>query len=340
MNKGGNFMRRLGAAAAIAAVLGIGSAAEAADELTLQLKWVTQSQFAGYYVAKDKGFYEEAGLDVTIKPGGPDINPSQVIAGGGADVVIDWMPSALATREKGVPLVNIAQPFQKSGMMLTCRKETGIKSPADFKGRTLGVWFGGNEYPFLSWMSKLGLSTSGGGDGVTVLKQGFNVDPLLQKQADCISTMTYNEYWQVIDAGIPAEELVVFKYEDQGVATLEDGIYTLESSLKEQAMVDKLARFVKASMRGWEWAVKNPDEAAEIVLENDETGAQTEKHQKRMMGEIAKLVGENPKGTGWLDPEDYDRTVKILLSGQSDPVITKEPQGAWTHEIMEKAQGS
>jgi NitT/TauT family transport system substrate-binding protein len=340
MNKGGNFMRRLGAAAAIAAVLGIGSAAEAADELTLQLKWVTQSQFAGYYVAKDKGFYEEAGLEVTIKPGGPDINPSQVIAGGGADVVIDWMPSALATREKGVPLVNIAQPFQKSGMMLTCRKETGIKSPADFKGRTLGVWFGGNEYPFLSWMSKLGLSTSGGGDGVTVLKQGFNVDPLLQKQADCISTMTYNEYWQVIDAGIPAEELVVFKYEDQGVATLEDGIYTLESSLKEQAMVDKLARFVKASMRGWEWAVKNPDEAAEIVLENDETGAQTEKHQKRMMGEIAKLVGENPKGTGWLDPEDYQRTVKILLSGQSDPVITKEPQGAWTHEIMEKAQGS
>ena len=333
-------MRRLGAAAAIAAVLGLGSAADAADKLTLQLKWVTQSQFAGYYVAKDKGFYEEAGLDVTIKAGGPDINPSQVIAGGGADVVIDWMPSALATREKGVPLVNIAQPFQKSGMMLTCRKETGIKSPADFKGRTLGVWFGGNEYPFLSWMSKLGLPTTGGPDGVTVLKQGFNVDPLLQKQADCISTMTYNEYWQVIDAGIPAEELVVFKYEDQGVATLEDGIYTLESSLKDQAMVDKLSRFIKASMKGWEWAVQNPDEAAEIVLENDETGAQTEKHQKRMMGEIAKLVGENPKGTGWLDPEDYDRTVKILLSGQSDPVITKDPQGAWTHEIMEKAQGS
>jgi NitT/TauT family transport system substrate-binding protein len=124
------------------------------------------------------------------------------------------------------------------------------------------------------------------------------------------------------------------------VATLEDGIYTLESSLKDPAMVDKLARFVKASMKGWEWSVKNPDEAAMIVLENDETGAQTEKHQKRMMGEIAKLVGENPKGTGWLDPEDYDRTVKILLSGQSDPVITKEPQGAWTHDIMEKAQGS
>jgi NitT/TauT family transport system substrate-binding protein len=317
-------------------LLGVTASAEAADPLTLQLKWVTQAQFAGYYVAKDKGFYEEVGLDVTIKPGGPDINPSQVIAGGGADVVLDWMPSALATREKGVPLVNIAQVFQRSGMMLTCRKDTGIATPADFKGKTLGVWFAGNEYPFLSWMSQLGLGTSGG-DGVTVLKQGFNVDPLLQKQADCISTMTYNEYWQVIDAGLPAEELVVFPYEDQGVATLEDGIYTLESSLQDAAMVDKLTRFVKASMKGWDWSVANPDEAAMIVLENDETGAQTEKHQKRMMGEIAKLVGKAAKGTGYLDEAAYDRTVKILLAGGSDPVISKEPQGAWTHDVWDKA---
>ena len=147
------------------------------DKVTLQLKWVTQAQFAGYYVAKDKGFYKEAGLDVTIKPGGPDIAPPQVIAGGGADVIVDWMPSALAAREKGVPLVNIAQPFKKSGMMLTCRAETGIKTPEDLKGRTLGVWFSGNEYPFLAWMAKLGYKTDGSAGGVKVLKQGFNVDP-------------------------------------------------------------------------------------------------------------------------------------------------------------------
>jgi NitT/TauT family transport system substrate-binding protein len=330
-------MRKIGAIAFAATMLAGSLGAQAADPLTLQLKWVTQAQFAGYYVAKDKGMYDEVGLDVTIKPGGPDINPSQVIAGGGADVVLDWMPSALATREKGVPLVNIAQVFQKSGMMLTCRKDTGISKPEDFKGKTLGVWFAGNEYPFLSWMNHLGLGTSGGADGVTVLKQGFNVDPLLQKQADCISTMTYNEYWQVIDAGLTADQLVVFPYEDQGVATLEDGIYTLESSLQDAAMADKLARFVKASMKGWEWSVANPDDAAMIVLENDETGAQTEKHQKRMMGEIAKLVGKAEKGTGYLDPAAYERTVKILLAGGSDPVISKEPQGAWTHDIWEKA---
>ena len=223
---------------------GVGAARHGACAPTrsrLQLKWVTQAQFAGYYVAKDKGFYKEAGLDVTIKPGGPDIAPEQVIAGGGADVIVDWMPSALAAREKGVPLVNIAQPFKQSGMMLTCRKDTGIKTPADFKGKTLGVWFYGNEYPFLSWMAKLGSKTDGSADGVTVLKQGFNVDPLLQKQADCISTMTYNEYWQVIDAGIKPEDLIVFKYEDQGVATLEDGLYVLEDKLKDPAFVDKMA---------------------------------------------------------------------------------------------------
>src|ERR1041385_4690903 len=253
------------------------------EKLTLQLKWVTQAQFAGYYVAKEKGFYKDVGLDVDIKPGGPDINPSQVIGGGGADVVIDWMPSALATREKGIPLVNIAHPLQKSGMELTCRKETGITSPEQFKGHTLGVWFSGNEYPFLSWMATLNIPTTGAPDGVTVLKQGFNVDPLLQKQADCISTMTYNEYWQVIDAGIPAAQLVVFKYEDQGVATLEDGIYTLEKNLQDPAMVEKLAKFIKASMKGWDWAVANPDDAAMIVLKNDTTGAKTEHHQKQMM---------------------------------------------------------
>lgn len=309
-------------------------AALAGDAVTLQLKWVTQAQFAGYYVAEAQGFYDEENLDVTILPGGPDVAPTQVIAGGGADVVIDWMPSALAAREKGLALVNIAQPFKSSGMMLTCRKDSGVATPADFAGKTLGVWFGGNEYPFLNWMNKLGLKTDGSDGGVTVLKQGFNVDPLLQGQAACVSTMTYNEYWQVIDAGLTPDDLVVFKYEDEGVATLEDGLYVMEENLKDPAFEDKMVRFVRASMKGWKWAEENPDAAAMIVLENDGTGAQTEAHQKRMMGEIAKLTaGSN----GALDPADYERTVAALMSGGSDPVITKAPEGAWTHQITDKA---
>ncbi len=274
-------------------VSGLSFSSHAAEKVTIQLKWVTQAQFAGYYVAQDKGYYQAAGLDVTIKPGGPDIAPPQVIAGGGADVIIDWMPSALASREKGVALVNIAQIFKKSGMMLTCRKDSGIKSPSDFRGKTLGVWFYGNEYPFLSWMSKLGIPTTGGSNGVKVLRQGFNVDPILQKQAECVSTMTYNEYWQVVDAGLSPSELIVYKYEEQGVATLEDGLYVLEDNLKNAAFVSKMGRFLRASIKGWKYAGDHPDEAADIVLENDDTGAQTEKHQRRMMREINKLVGHD-----------------------------------------------
>ncbi|MCV2878123.1 ABC transporter substrate-binding protein [Sedimentimonas flavescens] len=317
-----------------AALAALAAGTATAEEVKLQLKWVTQSQFAGYYVAKEKGFYDEEGLDVMIMPGGPDISPTQVMAGGGADVTVDWMPSALAAREKGLPLVNIAQPFKSSGMMLTCLKETGITGPEDFKGKTLGVWFGGNEYPFLSWMATLGIPTDGSEGGVTVLKQGFNVDPLLQKQAACISTMTYNEYWQVIDAGLAPEDLVTFKYEDEGVATLEDGLYVLESNLADPAFKEKMVKFVRASMKGWKYAEENPDEAAGIVLDNDESGAQTEAHQKRMMGEIAKLTaGSN----GALDPADYERTVKILLGGGSDPVISAVPTGAYTLDITDEA---
>jgi NitT/TauT family transport system substrate-binding protein len=285
-------------------------------------------------VALDQGFYEEEGLNVTIRPGGPDIAPPQVIAGGGADVSVEWMPAALAAREAGLPLVNIAQPFKSSGMMLTCRNDSGVTSTEDFPGQTLGVWFFGNEYPFLSWMATLGIPVDGGADGVTVLKQGFNVDPLLQKQAACISTMTYNEYWQVIDAGLAPADLTVFKYEDQGVATLEDGLYVLEDRLSDPAFVETMAKFVRASMKGWKWAEENPDAAADIVLEFDETGAQTEAHQKRMMGEIAKLTAGSD---GSLDPDDYQRTVDTLLAGGSDPVITAEPEGAWSHAITDAA---
>jgi NitT/TauT family transport system substrate-binding protein len=329
-------MKNMIIAAAVAAGLG-GTSAIAdghATSVTLQLQWVTQAQFAGYYVALDKGFYEAEGLDVTVLAGGPDIAPPQVLAGGGADAMLNWMPSALAAREKGLPVVNIAQPFKTSGLMLTCWKDTGITSVEDFRGKTIGVWFFGNEYPFLSWMSQAGISTEGGDDGVTVLKQGFNVDPLLNREADCISTMTYNEYGQVIDAGVNPDELVTFKYEEQGVATLEDGIYVLEDNLDDPVFVDKMVRFVRASMEGWKYAEANAEEAAGIIMDNDETGAQNEAAQIRMMGEIAKLpAGSN----GALDVADFERTVATLLSGGSDPVISAAPEGAWTHAITDAA---
>jgi len=310
--------------------------AHAADKLTVQLKWVPQAQFAGYYVAQAKGYYKAEGLDVTVKPGGPDVSPVQVLAGNGADVIVNWMPDALAAREAGVPLVNIAQVFNRSGLMLTCKKTSGVMSPKDFKGKTLGVWFGGNEYPFFNWMSKLALKPDA---DIKVLKQGFNVDPLLQNQAACVSTMIYNEYWQVIDAGVKESELTTFFYEDQGVASLEDGLYVLEPRLKDKAFVAKMGRFLKASFKGWNDAVKNPEEAARIVVAADMSGSATVAVQKRQMENVAKLITTAGSAKmGYLEPAAYERTVKVLLSGGSSPVIRKDPgKVAMTHEVWEAA---
>ena len=321
----------------IGLIMGLMSFAHAdghANNVTIQLKWVTQTQFAGYYVAQDMGYYEEEGLNVTITPGGPDIGPMSALASGNADVAVDWMPSALASREKGLSAVNIAQPFKSSGMMLVCRKDRGVNSTADLKGKNLGVWFYGNEFPFLSWMSKLGLKTDGSANCVTVFRQGWDILPLTQGDADCVSAMSYNEYWQVLAEGLTPEELTVFKYEDMGVATLEDGLYVLEENLADPVFVDKMVRFVRASMKGWKYAEANPGKAAEIVVDNDDSGAQTVDHNTIQMGEIAKLTaGSN----GSLVPADYERTVESLMTGGDEPVITKMPSGAWSHKITDLA---
>ena len=323
--------------AALAAMLALaGLPAQAADKVVVQMKWVPQAQFAGYYVAAAKGYYKAEGLDVTIKPGGPDVSPVQVLAGNQADAIVNWMPDALAAREAGVPLVNIAQIFDKSGLMLTCKKSSGVATPKDFKGKTLGVWFGGNEYPFLNWMAKLGLKPD---TDVKVLKQGFNVDPLLQNQAACISTMIYNEYWQVVDAGVKPADLVTFFYEKEGVASLEDGLYVLEGKLKDPAFTAKMAKFLKATFKGWNDAVKNPEEAARIVVAADPSGSATLAVQKRQMENVATLISNaGTKKIGYLEPAAYERTVKVLLTAGSSPVIKKDPgKAAYTHAVFDAA---
>jgi len=301
----------------------------AADALTLQLKWVTQAQFAGYLVAESKGFYDEEDIDLTILPGGPNIAPEQVIAGGGADIIVTWMAAGLAARDTGVPLVNIAQPFKRSGLMMICPVEKEIKTVADFPGHTLGVWFFGNEYPFFAWMNKEGIKTDGSEGGVTVLQQSFDIQPMIQGQADCISVMSYNEYGQALDAGYGPDNLTIFNYTEMGNDLLEDGLYVMEDSLTDPAKVDAYTRFVRASMKGWDYALKNPEEAAEIVVDMDETGAAELAHQLYMVGEVSKLVDAADPA---LDMTTYDRTVKALLD---QSIIKTQPEGAYTTVVTD-----
>lgn len=305
---------------------------EEPDKLTLQLKWKVQAQFAGYLVALQKGYYEEENLDVTINAGGPGIATPEALANGDADIIIDWMPSALAAREAGIPLVNIAQPFANSSMMLVCLRDRNVTSVVHFAGKKMGVWFAGNEYPFLSWMNRLGFGINGGKDGVEVIEQLGAVDLIESNSADCVSMLTYG-FYEFAQIGLEDEDLTVFHYQDQGVSILEDGLYVLEENLEDEESVDRLRRFLRASMRGWRYAEENQEEAVEIILSlAPENSSITRKGQRYMMREVAKLTD----GTdGLLKVADYWRTVNILSAGGPDSVITRNPEGAWTREVTD-----
>src|SRR5256886_10638523 len=305
-----------------------------ADKVALQLKSVTQAQFAGYYAAKAKGLYTAEQLDVTIRPGGPDIVPEQVVAGGGAQFGIDWLPSLLSARDQGAPLVNIGQVFAYSGMREIAFKSSGIKGAGDLKGRRVAVWFGGNEFELLATLEKYKIDRN---KDVPLVQQPFDMNLLLGKQVDAAAAMTYNEYKQVLDAGVKPEDLVVIDFNKEGTAMLEDGIFVRADWLKAAKNRDVAARFVRASLKGWEFCRGKPAECVDIVLK--ESPVLGRRHQTWMMAEINKLIWGPPRPTtplGKMDPAAFKRTADIALKFG----VIKKPAdaSAYTHEIWELAQ--
>jgi NitT/TauT family transport system substrate-binding protein len=307
----------------------------ATTKVTLVLKWVPQAQFAGYYVALKKGYYANEGIDMHIQPGGPDIVPEQVVENGQADFGLDWLPSLLAQRDHGQNLVNIAQIYQTTGMRLISYKTAGITSPANFKGKKIGVWFSGNQYQFLAWMAKLGYNPD---KDMTVIKQGFDMNAFLSHQVDMASAMTYNELGVVLESGIKMSQLNVFDYGKAGVSMLEDGLYARSDYLKVHP--DVAVRFLKASILGWQDVVKDPAGAAKIVLGYDQSGQMKLAHQVYMAKEVDKLIMYGPaksKGIGYMDPTSFARTARISLTYG---VIKKMPSGAYDQSYWQSAVAS
>jgi NitT/TauT family transport system substrate-binding protein len=316
------------------AMLADDGAGQATDKVTLQLKWVTQAQFAGYYAAKAKGFYTAEKLDVTIRPGGPDVVPEQVVAGGGAQFGIDWLPSLLSARDQGAPLTNIAQVFAYSGMRELAFKTSGIKGPADLRGRRVAVWFGGNEFELLATLEKYKIDRN---KDVTLVQQPFDMNLLLGKQVDAAAAMTYNEYKQVLEAGVKPDDLVVIDFNKEGTAMLEDGIFVRADWLRDPKNKPIAARFLRASLKGWEACRDKSAECVELVLK--ESPVLGRDHQTWMMTEINKLVWGPPapkSPLGKMDPAAFKQTADIALKFG---VIKKAADaGAYTHEIWEMAQ--
>ena len=313
-------------------------AAAQADKVTIQLKWVAQSQFGGYYAAAAKGYYKQFGLDVTIKPGGPDITPEQVVASGQAQFGIDWLPSLLATRDKGGDLVNVAQVFTRSGMTEVTHKDSGITNVAQMKGKKVGVWCCGNENELFAALVKNGLDPKSS-SSVKIVNQPFDMSLFLQKKVDAAAAMTYNELAQVLESKNPntgklytLADLNVITMEKAGTAMLEDGIFTTGSFLKDAKNRDIATRFIAASLKGWAFCRDNVTACTAIVLKNGTLLGKG--HQTWQTNEINKLIWPAAGGVGVMNAKAFTRTATIAKQFK---VISKAPSGAYRTDLAKGA---
>jgi NitT/TauT family transport system substrate-binding protein len=313
-----------------------------ATKVTLQLKWVTQAQFAGYYAALEKGYYKNAGLDVSIKVGGPSITPELVVAGKRADFGIDWLPNLFATREKGSKLVSVAQVFNKSGMTELTWKDSGINTIKKMRGKKVGVWCCGNEPELFAALAKNGIDPKNKSD-VTIVNQPFNMDLFLKKQVDAAAAMTYNELAQVLETKNPQtgklyqlSDLNVFKMSSPsiGTAMLEDNVFVREDWLRSAANKTTTVKFLKASFQGWIYCRDHVTDCVNIVLKNGSLLGKG--HQTWMMNEINKLIWPNAFGVGHVPTRAVSQTASIA---RTYGVIKKAPviRNAVTYQYADRA---
>ncbi len=324
------------------------TAAPAAECVTptpvkLQLQWFTQAQFAGYYAAQDQGFYTEQCLDVTILEGAVDITPQNVLADGQADFAISWVSKALASREGGADIVNIAQVFQRSGTLQVSFKDKNITTPADFKGKNIGNWGFGNEFEIFAALTAAGLDPA---KDVKLVQQQFDMAGLLAGDIDAAEAMTYNEYAMVLEAVNPktkalytAEDFNVVSYEDEGVGMLQDAIWADGKRLSDAAYVDTATKFVAASLQGWAFCRDNISACRDIVVsKGSKLGAS---HQLWQMNEVNKLIWPAAGGAGMIDAAAWERTASLSQTAKNlegGTVLTKAPDaGAYTNDIVTAA---
>jgi NitT/TauT family transport system substrate-binding protein len=331
------------ACAGVAVWAAVASAAPAKPQLTnvtLQLKWVTQAQFAGYYAAAAKGYYQKAGLNVKIKVGGPSITPEQVVAGKQADFGLDWLPNLFATREKGSKLVSIAQVFARSGMTELTWKSSGINTIAKMRGKKVGVWCCGNQPELYAALQKNGINPNNSSD-VTIVNQPFDMNLFLQKQVDAAAAMTYNELAQVLETKNPAtgklyklSDLNVFKMSSPSVGTgmLEDNVFVRGDWITNPANQDTAVKFLKASFQGWIYCRDHRAECVNIVLKNGSLLGRG--HQTWQMNEINALIWPNPRGIGLPPKGAVAQTASIA---RKYGVIKKAPSGATNYAYATKA---
>ena len=323
---------------------GGGGQASGPTKVRLQLQWVTQAQFAGYFAAADQGYYKDEGLDVQILEGGVDIVPQTVLAQGQADYAIAWVPKALASREQGAQITDVAQVFARSGTLQVSFKDKGISSPSDLKGKKVGNWGFGNEYELFAGMTEAGLDPA---KDVTLVQQQFDMQALLKRDIDAAQAMDYNEYAQVLEAKNPATgklyqpgDFTTINWNDVGTAMLQDAIWADTSKLEgDQAYQDTTVKFLTAALKGWVFCRDNPEKCRDIVVARGSKLGKS--HQLWQMNEINQLIWPSGSKIGLVDQSAWNQTVDIAQktkNAEGATVLTKAPEGtAYTNEYVQKA---
>jgi NitT/TauT family transport system substrate-binding protein len=323
---------------------------EPLTSVSLQLQWLPQAQFAGYYVALDQGFFEEEGFDsVDVIPSGGDIVPQDALVAGDVDFAIAWVPKVLGTLEaSGVELTNIAQVFQKSGTLQVSWADSGISSVADFEGKRIGSWGFGNEWEIFAAMAAEGLDST----TVSITTQDFSMNALLDRDVDAAQAMTYNEWAQILEVVNPdtgelyqPEDFDVISYEDTEGAMLQDAIWADTARLADDpAYADAAVRFLKAVIKGWVFARDNPEEAATITYDAAITAEAAfpvgPVHQLWQMNEVNKLIWAGGE-FGLIDQAAWDKTVAGALAAVNQDglnLITTEPAAsAFSNDYIQQA---
>lgn len=319
-------------AAAVAVMASTASAKPALTKVTLQLKWVPQAQFAGYYAAQDLGYYKAAGLDVTLLNGGPNITPEVVVASGHAQIGVDWLPSLLAARDKGTQLVNIAQVFARSGMTQLTWKSSGITKISQMRGKKVANWLGGNQWELFAALTKAGIDPNNPKD-VTIVQQPFDMNLFLKHQVDSASAMTYNELAQVYESGVKPSQINVIKMQNVGTGMLEDGMFSTASWLKSPANQATATKVIGASLAGWIYCRDHVAACVGFTLKAGPTLGKA--HQTWMMNQINELIWPNPSGIGIMNAADFNRTAAIA---KQFGVIKKAPSaGAYRTDLAKAA---
>lgn len=294
--------------------------------LTIALPDGPATRTVGFLIAQQRGYFADAGVDVTFAHAGYGSSPADLLGATRADLAVEIMPVALAARDKGADIVHVAQFFQHATLALVCHNT--IDQPMKLAGHNVGVWLDGWESSFYAWLSRLGLSYFATGGGVTIVRQGMDAEIFLENEVDCLTTTTYRAPLILAPLGKARQSLVTYRYQDLDLGMLEDGLYARGADLKDPVKVDAFARFLTAAARGWQSLHDDPAQAQQLIMDLPESAKLDPALVAESLAAVSEAISADNNEIGALDDAAYDRTVLLLLTGAPDPILKAAPSGA------------